>query len=144
MVRQPKHKLYGDAESLFVEQGMTCAAIAEVLALTETTLSKWRKGMQWDDKRTAALASPSKIKEILQKEMLSVASGNKPAIDTDALSKIGKALSYFDGKVPLTVVISVIKELDEWTAGTDPHAAVKNTELHKQFIAHRAKIDSLR
>ena len=82
----PRHKLYKDAETLFVEQGMTCAAIAEQLSMTEATLSRWRRQMNWDELRAAALAAPSTIRKILTAELQHIAGGGQPRVDADALS----------------------------------------------------------
>ena len=119
----PKHKLYTAAYNCFVEQGMTCAGIAELLGIREATLSEWRRGMKWDEKRKASLAAPGKIRE---------------------LSKVAKSLQYFDGKVPLSVVISVLKEVDNFVAEINPQEVVKITEYHRMFIQHRAQVDSLK
>lgn len=141
---RPKHKLYDAAYTLFVEQGLTCAAIAETLGLREATLSKWRALMEWDDDRRRILSAPDTIRRILLGELEHVASGGKPRIDTDALSKIAKTITYFDGKVPLTVVYSVLKECDLFIAETEPHKAFETCELHKRFLHRRAKLDSMK
>lgn len=144
MATQPKHKLYSVAESLFVEQGLTCSAISMQLGITEASLSKWRKQMDWDAKRDRIISTPAKIRELLLEEMKSVSEGNKAKIDADALSKINKALTYLDGKVSLSVVISVFMEFDNWMAEVDPKKAAEFTEFHKLFIAWRAEQDSLK
>lgn len=100
--------------------------------------------MRWDEKRKVAIAAPGKIRELLLDEMQHVSSGEKARIDTDGLSKIAKALQYFDGKVPLTVVITVLKELDNYIAEIAPQDVVRQTELHRLFIAHRAQVDSMK
>lgn len=141
-MKSPKHSLYKEAESLFIEQGMTCVAIAELLNLTEATLSKWRNMMGWDEKRMAYLSAPAIIRQILMAELQSIASGNKPRIDTDALSKVSKALSYFDGKVALSIVVSVFKECDNWLMGIDPQKAAEMVEFHRLFVNYRAEIDT--
>nr|DAS26067.1 MAG TPA: Protein of unknown function (DUF1804) [Caudoviricetes sp.] len=140
----PKHKLYTAAYNCFVEQGMTCAGIAELLGIREATLSEWRRGMKWDEKRKASLAAPGKIRELLLDEMQWIAEGNKARLDTDGLSKVAKSLQYFDGKVPLSVVISVLKEVDNFVAEINPQEVVKITEYHRMFIQHRAQVDSLK
>ena len=119
-------------------------AIAEKIGVTETTLSKWRNLMEWDAKRDKIQSTPAKIRELLLTEMKSVSEGNKAKIDADALSKINKALSYLEGKVSLSVVISVFMEFDNWMAEVDPAEAVKLTVFHKQFINYRAEQDSLK
>lgn len=143
-MQTPKHKLYSLAETLFTEQGMTCSAISQQLEISEQTLSKWRTSMGWDSRREEVLSSPDKIRSILREELKWVAEGGKPRIDTDALSKISKTLQYFDGKVALSVVISVFKEFDNWMVEVEPQTAIKFTEFHRRFISHRAKIDSLK
>lgn len=140
----PKHKLYNLAEDMFVEQGFTCQAIADQLGLTEKTLSKWRNQMNWDTLRDETLASPEKIRKILRQELKNVAEGNPTKIDTDALSKIAKTLQYYDGRVALSVIISVFKEFDTWMVEIDPRMAVKFLEYHKKFLHHRARMDSLK
>lgn len=144
MKKTPKHKLYSDAETMFTEHGSTCTEISETLGITEATLSKWRNQMRWDTMREEILSSPDKIRKILREELQWIAQGKKSRVDTDALSKVSKTLQYFDGKVALSVVIAVLKELDNYMAEIDPAKAVEFTEYHKIFIGHRAKLDSLK
>lgn len=126
------------AERMFVEDGMTAKAIAEQLDVSEQTLSKWRKGKDgeksWDDKRAQMLASPHKIKEILFKELMLVAGGEKSAVDADALAKINKVIETLSDSTSVQIVFSVFKEFDNWMADQDPKTAVLFTEYHKQFI----------
>lgn len=144
-MKKPKHKLYDTAYALFVEQGLTCAAIADLLDMKrEATLSEWRTGMQWDDARKRKLAAPDTIRRLLLEQMEKVSRGEKSEIDTDALSKIAKALTYFDGKVPLTVIYSVFKEFDLFMAEVAPHKAVELLEYHKMFLHRRAQLDSMK
>lgn len=142
--KPPKHKLYTAAYNCFVEQGMTCAGIADMLGIREATLSEWRRAMKWDEERKANLAAPGKIRKLLLDEAQWIAEGNKSRIDTDGLSKVFKGLQYFDGKVPLTVVITVLKEVDNFIAEVAPQEIGRQTELHRMFIAHRAQVDSLK
>lgn len=129
------------AERMFVEDGMTAKAIAEQLDVSEQTLSKWRKGKEgeksWDDKRAEMLASPHKIKEILLKELLLVAGGEKSLVDADALAKINKVIETLSDKISVQVIFSVFKEFDNWMADQDPKTAVLFTEYHKQFILYK-------
>lgn len=129
------------AERMFVEDGMTAKAIAEQLDVSEQTLSKWRKGKEgeksWDDKRAEMLASPHKIKEILLKELIVVASGGKSLVDADALAKINKVIETLSDKISTQVVFSVFKEFDNWMADQDPKTAILFTEYHKQFILYK-------
>ncbi|MCC9072461.1 transposase [Flavobacterium sp. F-65] len=133
------------AERMFVEDGMTAKAIAEQLDVSEQTLSKWRKGKEgeksWDDKRAEMLASPHKIKEILLKELILVAGGEKSKVDADALAKINKVIESLSDKISVQVVFSVFKEFDNWMADQDPKTAILFTEWHKQFLLYKINLE---
>ena len=133
------------AERMFVEDGMTAKAIAEQLDVSEQTLSKWRKGKEgeksWDDKRAQMLASPHKIKEILFKELMLVAGGEKSAVDADALAKINKVIETLSDSTSVQIVFSVFKEFDNWMADQDPKTAVLFTEWHKQFLLYKINLE---
>jgi transposase-like protein len=129
------------AEGMFVEEGLTCKAISEQLDISEQTLSKWRKGKEgeksWDDKRAEMLASPHKIREILIKELMTVAGGGVSLVNADALAKINKVIETLSDKISVQIVFSVFKEFDNWMADQDPKTAVLFTEYHKQFILYK-------
>lgn len=144
MKRNPKHKLYDDAFVLFVEYGMTCKAISESMPIAENTLSRWRIANKWDKHREDVLARPDKIRDILLTELKSVAEGNKPKIDTDALSKISKTLQYFDGKLSLPVCIAVLKDCDNFIVQVEPGEIQKVMELHKAYLYNKAQNESLK
>ena len=141
---KPAHKLYDVAESLFVEKGMTCTAISEDLNIREATLSGWRVKMRWDAAREQFLITPGAIRKLLIEELKRVAGGEKPKIDTDALSKIAKALTYFDGKIALPVVVSVLKDYDNWNAELHPHEALVEMGKHREYLHHLAKLESIK
>lgn len=122
------------AERMFVEDGMTAKAIAEQLDVSQVTMSKWRNDGRWEDKRSEMLASPHKIREILIKELKTVAEGGISIIDADALSKINKVIEGLSSSTSVQIVFSVFKEFDNWMADQDPKTAVLFTEYHKQFI----------
>ncbi len=140
MKRIPKHKLYQDAEHMFVESGYNCVAIAEILTISEITLSKWRNDQGWDRKREEVLASPYKIRELLMRELASIAEGNKAKINADSLSKIQRVfLSFEKSSTSIPVILSVFKGFDNWMADNDPQTAVLFTEWHKKYLHFIAK-----
>lgn len=124
------------AEGMFIEQGMTCKAISELIDVSEKTLSKWRTENAWDIRRDEALAAPHKIREILLKELSVVAGGNTSSIDADALAKISKVLDSLTDKISPQTVISVLKAFDNWMAEHEPKTAILFLDWHKRFIQH--------
>ena len=139
-MKLPRHKLYADAETLFVEGGLNAVGISETLSISEVTLSGWRKKYGWDKKRDDYLASPSKIRELLLTELKSIAEGKKSNIDADALSKIQKVfLSFERQSTSIPVTMSVFKAFDNWLVENAPQMAVPFTEMHKRYLHHLAQ-----
>jgi len=132
-------------ERLFINDNMTAKAIAHELNVTEATVCKWRKGRpgekNWDIRRAEVLSAPHKIKELLLKELESVASGENPKIKTDALAKISKVMETLSGKSSVQVVITVFKEFDNWMAEQEPETAIKFTKWHKLFLHYKASLE---
>jgi uncharacterized protein YjcR len=131
-----KDILRKQAEMMFIELGYTAKDIAETLDIQEKTVGNWRKADQWDTRRDQLLASPHKIKELLLKEFQSIAAGEEPKLNADAISKISKALDSIDTKVNPRVVMTMIKMLDDFTAEQDPALAAKALPIHRRFILH--------
>jgi len=141
--KTPKHKLYQDAEVMFVEHGYTCNAIAEALGISEVSLSRWRNIMAWDKKRDEYLCSPYKIREVLMKELASIAEGNKAKINADSLSKIQRVFQAFEkSSSSIPVILSVFKAFDNWMADNDPQTAILFTEWHKKYLHHVANLQA--
>lgn len=131
----PRHKLYATAETLFIDNGMTCIDISARLDIPEQTLSRWRKTMEWDKRRSQLAVAPNVIRQKLTDEIKRISEGHDPSIDADALSKAAKALQYFNGTISLPVIVSVFKDFDNYMASVDPKTAVLFTRFHKQYIA---------
>jgi chorismate-pyruvate lyase len=143
MARFPKHKHYNDAESLFVDAGMTCTAISQTLKISEVTLSSWRNKFEWDKRREESLASPAKIREILLKELKLIADGNKPTIEADSLIKIQKVFMSFERQATsLPITMGVFQAFDNWMADQDPKQAIDFLEWHKKYLYHLAQDQS--
>lgn len=136
-----KDKQRATAEDLFIEQGWTCKAISELLEVSEKTLSKWRTEDQWDDRRAENLAAPHKIRQIILRELKNIAEGQESKVNADAISKLSRTLELLSDRVSVQVVISVLKEFDNWMVDEDPSKASEFTEFHRRFIIHKINID---
>jgi hypothetical protein len=125
------------AERMFVEDGMTAKAISDMLDVSQVTLSKWRNDGDWDKKRAEMLAAPHKLREILMKELKTIAEGGISLVDADALAKVNKVIESMSDRISVQIVFSVFKEFDNWMADQDPKTAVLFTEYHKQFLLYK-------
>ena len=133
MAKENERKI---AEGMFIEQGMTCKAISDLVGVSERTLVKWRDEGRWDTRRDEASVSPHAIREIILKELSVIAAGGKSIVDADALAKLSKVMDTLSDKISPQMVISVLKLFDNWMADNDPTTAVLFLSWHKQFIQH--------
>jgi len=131
------------AEEWFIDHpDCTQAEIAELFKVTTNTVSAWAAKHNWDDKRLDYNSSPVKTKQILQAEFIWIAGGNKPRIDTDALSKVNASLERVDRKADPYVVAQILKELDNFISQQDPKFATLCTPFHKLFLQHRINLEA--
>lgn len=131
-----REALQRQAEAMFIDLGYTAKAISEILGPTEKTIGSWRTKGNWDKRRDELLASPHKLRELLIQEMRSIADGNEPSFDADALSKVSKVAESFRNKVSPQIAITIIKMLDDFLADTNPQLANANLDSHRRFIIH--------
>ena len=138
-------KLRATAEELFVGQGMSGREIADLLNVSEVTVSNWRKGREgektWDDKRKELQMSPVRIKEKLLDEAKKIADGEPSTSDADKLSKIVAAIDRLDKKISIRIIADVLKECDNWLVETDPSQALLLSKYHKQFLQYRISLE---
>lgn len=127
------------AEDLYINNGETFKAIAEIVGVSENTVGTWAKKYNWKERKMNLATAPHKIKEALLEQLESVVKGEKPIFNSDDIAKITRALERVDKKISNQMVISVIKEFDSWLLSIDiDHELLdKCLELHKQFIHHR-------
>ena len=131
------------AEEWFIENiDATQKGVAELFGISEKTIGTWVKKYNWLDKRLDYHSSPVKIKELLQRELLSVAQGNAPKLSADGISKLMSALDRCDKKADPIVVQRILKDLDNFISEIDPAFAVKCTQYHKQFLIHRINLEA--
>lgn len=130
------------AEDFFIENfEVTQKDVAQIFAVSQTTVCAWAKKYNWDDKRTDYHSSPVRIKQLLQKELLRIAQGEPKTLDADAISKLNVAIDRLDAKANPIVVHRILKDLDTFVSQHDPELAAKMTPFHKMFLQHRINSD---
>lgn len=134
------------AEDMYIRQGKTGREIADLLDISEQTISGWKKGREgeksWDDRKRDAQLTPIKLKETLMDEADWIAKGNKPRIDADALSKVMKGIFGLDKTVNPRVVMSVFQGFDNYMAEINPEKAVEFTDYHKLYLQYIISLES--
>lgn len=130
------------AEDYFINQGKTGKWIADFLEVTEATLVRWKKGRKgeqdWDTRRAQLISTPSKLKALIEKQMLLVLEGQKPEVDADQIIKYASALEKLSPKINMQAVVELMMELDKYIMNEFPERSVDFARLHKSFIHFKA------
>lgn len=131
------------AQAYYIENfEATNAEVADLFGVRPATISDWSKKYEWDEQRLNFHASPTKIKQLLQQELLQVASGGTPKLPADGISKLMAALDKCEKKADPIVVHKILKDLDLFISQIDAEFAGKCTSFHKQFLQHRISLES--
>jgi len=131
------------AEAYYIENfEATNAEVSELYGVRPGTIGDWANKYDWDEKRLNFHASPTKIKQLLQQELLNVASGNKPKLPADGISKLMAALDKCEKTSDPIVVHKILKDLDLFISQMDADFATRCTNYHKLFLQHRINQES--
>ena len=131
------------AEAYYIENfEATDLEVSELYKVTAKTIGAWSKKYDWDEKRYNFHASPTKIKQLLQQELLNVTGGGVPKLPADGISKLMSALDKCDKNSDPIVVHKILKDLDLFISQIDAAFATKCTSFHKQFLQHRISLES--
>lgn len=134
------------AEDMYIRQGKTGREIADLLDISEQTITAWKKGREgeksWDDRKRDAQLTPVKLKETLMIEAQNIATGVGSGINADQLSKVMKAINDLDKTVNPRVVMAVFQGFDNYMAETNPEKAVEFTDYHKLYLQYIISLES--
>ncbi|SZD72759.1 Uncharacterized conserved protein [Candidatus Ornithobacterium hominis] len=131
------------AEAFYIENlEITLKEVAEHYKVSQNTVSSWAKKYDWENKRLNFHASPTKIKQLLQQELLQISEGKKPKLPADAIAKLMATLDRLEKKADPVVVHKILKDLDHFIAEIDPDFANQCTAFHKQFLQHRISLEN--
>jgi transposase-like protein len=127
-------------EDLYINKDYTLEQIAAEFDISVQTLSKWKKGEKdqktWDERKVFVQLTPTRLKEMLLGEALSISEGKEPTFKADSISKIMAAVDRLDKRVNPRTVITVMKNFDKWMVDIDPAKAVEFVKFHRMFIQY--------
>lgn len=135
---QTKDNIRQKAEHFFIENIETSQKdIAELFKVSVVTVNAWYKKFDWKEKRLDFHASPTRIKQRIQEELLNITNGGTPKFSSDSVSKLMSALDKCNKVADPIVVQKILKDLDMFISQIEPKLAHQNTTYHKQFLQHR-------
>lgn len=128
-----KAAYFAQSERMFTEEGQTLTAISNELDISIQTLSKWKKGGEWDRKRARYLASQKHLSSMLGEIELKLAKNIQADLeagnDIDPQRLYALARLHAVRKPAAAIEIKQIEK--EEKEGTDLSAAEKKELLDR-------------
>jgi transcription initiation factor TFIIIB Brf1 subunit/transcription initiation factor TFIIB len=125
------------ALDLFLYTDKTQKEIAEILDVSEKTISKWAASENWDELKGASSVTAAKIVTKLYKKLDELADADK--LDTDALIKTARTIEALtDNRVTIPQTINAFKEFTSWLFTKDSELAKMINDKQMDYIRELA------
>ncbi len=123
------------AKRLYMDTDLSQKDIADLLDVSEVTMSKWVKAGGWETHKAAVqLSKDSIIKRLYENIAAKMEDGGK--ITADDAVKYAKAIDLLSSKgVNASNAINVFKQFTGWLQGRDLKAAKLIISFQKEFVA---------
>lgn len=134
-----KDKERAVAKDLYIHHLWTAKDIAASFGISETTIGKWKSEDpegNWDTQREAVISNPIKLKQLVQAEMVSIAQGNPPKMNADALNKLYKVVEGLGDSIHPGLVAAIIQLQDDFILKENPKLALELLEVNRKFLIH--------
>lgn len=132
-------------ERMFINDGDSPEYIANTVGVGLSTVYRWIKNGNWEDRRKQILTAPHKIKEFMDTYMLKIIEeetvSNDDVKKADALVKISAAREKLDKGITVHTVISVFKEFNSFLTEINADFAITLTDFEKMFIQHKGEME---
>lgn len=126
---------------LYVNKLWNQKEISEFLAISENTITKWKKqdegtGNDWDKQREKTIGDPNKLKAAILAEMVSITNGEAPKLNADGLYKLFRIIEGLNDRINPGTVAAIMKQYDEFLLVENKELAVTNLPYNKKFLTH--------
>jgi transposase len=127
-------KLKKLAYELFFNTEKTQKEIADIVGVSEVTLSNWVADNKWGEMKSMEKASRGATIRKIHERIFHL-SQNDDVNSSDAASKWAAVLEKIEQrKITLPNKVNVFKDFDTWLFGKDPELAKKVSEYQYQYL----------
>ena len=126
------------AQSLFLK-GISQKEIAEIISISEQTISKWRAKFEWDNLREIETITRSSL---LKQAYIQLAAVNKEIegnnniptkVNSDSKAQLLREIEHLS-EIPIHKYIEVFQEVISWLSRTDPKHIKEFSEVTWRFV----------
>lgn len=135
------------AKQLFLDGKMTSKEIAEIVQVSERTLSKWVSDGKWREDRVNRSVTPKEMEADVIQIISALIEERKNCDDpkrrvsiADEISKYNKLMDTLkkEHRIALHVYVNVLDELLSFSSTRYPKATPSMIEIQKAFLDHKA------
>ena len=124
------------ALDLFLDTDKTQKEIAEIVNVTEKTVTKWKVEGDWDLLKSASTITARNIIDNIYQKMHELSLSDK--LEADKLIKLASTIEKLSNKkVTVSQIINVFKDFTTWAFGEDPELAKQINLLQKKYVNNK-------
>jgi transposase len=124
------------ALELFLETDKSQKEIADIVDITEKTLSVWKQSGAWDMIKQAQTITPKNIITNLYEKAYELSCAEK--IDADKLIKLANTIEKLQNrKVTISHIINVFKDFTSWAFSENAELAKQINLLQKKYVDYK-------
>lgn len=130
------------ARLLYVEQGLDAKEVAQMLKVSELTMSKWvnANNAEWKNLKAARTLSPDKLIRMYYEQSEAIVQQAKDddrpisSGDADALNKLASAIQKLDKKIDPSITMSVLRNFNNYLIQINPELAKQCAAYQMEFV----------
>ncbi|WP_185269162.1 hypothetical protein [Elizabethkingia anophelis] len=127
---------YAIAQDLFLETDKTQKEIAQIVHVTEKTLTKWKNEGDWETLKNASTVTARKIIDNLYKRAYALS--EDPKSKPDDIIKIANSIEKLSNrKVTVSQIINVFKDFISYAFNQNAELAKEINLLQKKYVDHK-------
>ncbi|WP_086984829.1 hypothetical protein [Elizabethkingia miricola] len=127
---------YAIAQDLFLETDKTQKEIAQIVHVTEKTLTKWKNEGDWETLKNASTVTARKIIDNLYKRAYALS--EDPKSKPDDIIKIANSIEKLSNrKVTVSQIINVFKDFISYAFNQNADLAKEINLLQKKYVDHK-------
>lgn len=127
---------YAIAQDLFLETDKTQKEIAQIVHVTEKTLTKWKNEGDWETLKNASTVTARKIIDNLYKRAYALS--EDPKSKPDDIIKIANSIEKLSNrKVTVSQIINVFKDFISYAFNQNADLAKEINLLQKKYVDYK-------
>ncbi len=133
------------AEAYYFDTDFDQKEIAELLDVSEQTMSRWVNDGNWKVKKASYKINPGNLLAMLYEQCFLIQekakNANRPldAKEADAISKLAAAIERINKRISPSTIIHVLIDFNNWLRAFDLDLVKKLVDYQREYLSERIK-----